>query len=170
MSGGASQPAAGVTYEVDLWLVRSLPGKPNDVNHSVLRINESGGSFSFAPITVPMNSGSAAVFVGGLIRVVRNANGEDQLLFTTSRRVMTSGADVPPPGSRPDSVGSTGDYRTHARTGRGVVVRNAANHAERTTSRARPVVSAPEDQAPLTITSAFSIKTSALLSPHLAWG
>ena len=107
VNGAASQPAAGATYEVDLWLVRSLPGQPNDVNHSVLRINESGGSFSFAPITVPMNSGSAAVFVGGLIRVVRNAKGEDQLLFTTSRRVMTSGADVPPPGSRPDSVGIT---------------------------------------------------------------
>ena len=30
---------------------------------------------------------------------------KSQLLFTTSRRVMTSGADVPPPGSRPDSVG-----------------------------------------------------------------
>ena len=107
MSGGASQPAAGATYEVDLWLVRSLPGKPNEVNHSVLRINESGGSFTFAPITVPTNSGSAVVFVGGLLRVVRNSNGEDQLLFTTSRRVMTSGSDVPPPGNRPDSVGST---------------------------------------------------------------
>ena len=107
VSGGASQPAAGVTYEVDLWLVRSLPGKPNDVNHSVLRVNESGGSFSFAPITVPMNSGSAAVFVGGLIRVVRNANGEDQLLFTTSRRVMTSGADCLPPEAGRIPSGST---------------------------------------------------------------
>ena len=77
MNGGASQSAAAATYEVDLWLVRSLPGKPNEVNHSVLRINESGGSFTFPPITVPMNTGSAVVLVGGLIRVVRNANGGD---------------------------------------------------------------------------------------------
>jgi len=103
----ASQPVTGAAYDVDLWLLRSLPGKPNQVTHSQLQINESGGSFSFAPITVPMNTGSAIVLVGGHLRVVRNANGEDQLLFTTSRRVMTSGADLPPIGSRPDSVGST---------------------------------------------------------------
>lgn len=107
VNGAASQPAAGATYDVDLWLVRSLPGKPNEVTHSLLRINDLGGSFTFAPITVPTNTGSAVVFVGGHMRVVRSTNGGDQLLFTTSRRVMTSGADVPPPGSRPDSVGST---------------------------------------------------------------
>ena len=31
VNGAASQPAAGATYDVDLWLVRSLPGKPNEV-------------------------------------------------------------------------------------------------------------------------------------------
>jgi hypothetical protein len=102
----ASPSAGGPAYDVDLWLVRSLPGKPNEVTHSLLRISESEGSFTFAPITVPITSGSAVVIVGGLMRVVRNANGGDQLLFTTSRRVMSSGVDQPPLESRPDSVGS----------------------------------------------------------------
>jgi hypothetical protein len=93
-SGVGSGSSTGL-FDVNLWLVRSVPGQPDEVTHSRLRMNHDGASFSFAPIAVTTSRGDAIVQVTGSLAVVRGSSGEEQLVFTTARRVMHTTAQTP---------------------------------------------------------------------------
>ena len=106
--GGSMVSAAGSgLFDVNLWLVRVVPGRPDEVNHATLRMNESGASFSFAPIAVTTSRGEAIVQVTGTLAVVRGTSGEEQLVFSTSRRVGVTAPGQAPRDSAPDSSGTS---------------------------------------------------------------
>jgi hypothetical protein len=101
----AGSPDQGpAPWEVNVWLVRTLPGKPPESAHSVLKMNRDGASFAFAPIRVSTSRGEAVVRVLGSIAVVIGANGEEQLRFTTQRQVSPAGG----PGSIDSRQASSG--------------------------------------------------------------
>ena len=99
--------ASSGLFDVNLWLVRSVPGQPDEVNHATLRMNESGASFSFAPVAVTTSRGQAFVQVTGNLAVVRGTSGEEQLVFSTSRRVGLTSPSQAPRDSAPDSSGTS---------------------------------------------------------------
>jgi hypothetical protein len=126
--GGAVPPASGdgggvrvgspgqgaALWDVNLWLVRNLPGKPADSTHSVLKMNRDGASFAFAPVVVSTSRGDAVVRVTGSLAVVVGANGEEQLKFTTRRQVSPAGAPAPMDSSMGSNGSSTVMYRMPA--------------------------------------------------------
>jgi hypothetical protein len=93
-SGGSARVGAAdqgtAQWDVNLWLVRAVPGKAPESYHSVLKMNESGASFTFAPVRISTNRGDMSVSVSGTLNVVRGSTGEQQLVFTTIRRIMPS--------------------------------------------------------------------------------
>jgi hypothetical protein len=106
--GGGIRSAAGSgLFDVNLWLVRVVPGRPDEVTHSLLRMNETGASFSFAPIAVTTSRGEAIVQVTGTLAVVRGTSGEEQLLFSTSRRLGLTAPGQAPRDKAPDSYGES---------------------------------------------------------------
>jgi hypothetical protein len=94
-------------YGVNLWFVRSTPGRPDQVLHQpVLVINSnSGGTFAFAPVTVEAPDGPVVTRVSGSISINNGANGE-QLVFVTERRV-TPTASVATRDRAPDASGGS---------------------------------------------------------------
>jgi hypothetical protein len=105
--GGTAATASSGLFDVNLWLVRTVPGRPDEVNHATLRMNETGASFSFAPIAVTTSRGEAFVQVTGNLAVVRGTSGEEQLVFSTSRRVGLTAPGQAPRDSAPDSSGTS---------------------------------------------------------------
>jgi hypothetical protein len=103
--GGMVSATGSGLFDVNLWLVRVVPGRPDEVNHATLRMNESGASFSFAPVAVTTSRGEAFVQVTGNLAVVRGTSGEEQLVFSTSRRVGLTAPGQAPRDSAPDSSG-----------------------------------------------------------------
>jgi hypothetical protein len=81
-------------FDVNLWLVRSLPGQPDEVRHSLLRMNQEGVSFGFPPVAIATARGTALVQVSGSLAVTRSDAGA-KLVFATSRRVTTTTAGQP---------------------------------------------------------------------------
>jgi len=110
-AGGEGSAVSAATgsglFDVNLWLVRAVPGRPDDVTHSLLRMNQNGASFSFAPIAVTTSRGEAIVQVTGTLAVVQGTSGEEQLVFTTSRRVGLTAPGQAPRDSAPDSSGTS---------------------------------------------------------------
>ncbi len=105
--GGMVSAGGSGLFDVNLWLVRAVPGRPDEVTHSLLRMNESGASFSFAPIAVTTSRGEAIVQVTGTLAVVRGTSGEEQLVFSTNRRVGLTAPGQAPRDSAPDSSGTS---------------------------------------------------------------
>ena len=90
-AGGEGSAVSAATgsglFDVNLWLVRSIPGKPDDVTHSLLRMNQEGASFAFPPVAIATPGGTTMVQVTGSFAVTQADNGEQQLVFSTNRRV-----------------------------------------------------------------------------------
>jgi hypothetical protein len=107
-SGGAVRVGgAARLFKVDLWLVHSVPGKPDDVGHAVLTTTTDGGSFAFPPQTVTTTAGAAIAQVSGSFTIVKDSNGEDQLVFSMSRRIVPTSQGPTPRDMAPDVQGST---------------------------------------------------------------
>jgi hypothetical protein len=85
--------------------VRAAPGRPDEVAHSLLRMNQTGASFAFAPVVVTTSRGEAVVQVTGSLAVVRGTNGQNQLVFSTNRRVSPSATGQAPRDGSLDSQG-----------------------------------------------------------------
>ncbi len=103
----AASPATGAgLFDVNLWLVRAVPGRPDEVTHfPLLRMNQTGASFAFTPVAVTTSRGEAMVQVTGSLAVVRGTSGENQLVFSTSRRVSPSATGQAPRDGSLDSQG-----------------------------------------------------------------
>jgi hypothetical protein len=107
--GGADQGSA--QWDVNVWLVRTVPGKPPESAHSVLKMNRDGASFAFAPVPVSTSRGEAVVRVMGALAVIIGANGEEQLRFTAQRQVSPAGGPGSIDGKLASSGASTVMYR-----------------------------------------------------------
>ena len=108
---GAGRIAPGARMvTVNLWLVRSAPGREDEVLHQELRAPHQGATFAFAPVAIDGEGGPASVQVTGSFAVNTNSQtGEQSLIFITSRRVTRSG-DQPRDGG--DVAGSSRIVRT----------------------------------------------------------
>jgi hypothetical protein len=97
-SGGGGGVRVGVRdqgpalWDVNLWLVRAVPGKAAESTHTVLKMSQGGAAFTFAPVVVATKRGEATVRVSGTLDVVRGSGGEEQLVFTAVRRVNLASA------------------------------------------------------------------------------
>jgi hypothetical protein len=107
--GGPEQSPA--LWDVNLWLVRTVPGKAAESTHTVLKMNKDGATFTFAPVVVATNRGEATVRVSGTLDVVRGSSGEEQLVFTAVRRVNLATANQ----ASPDHQGTQGTSRVFYR-------------------------------------------------------
>lgn len=111
-SGGGGGVRVGVgdqgpaLWDVNLWLVRTVPGKAAESTHTVLKMNKDGAAFTFAPVVVATNRGEATVRVSGTLDVVRGSGGEEQLVFTAVRRVNLASAS-PAPSDRQGTHGTS---------------------------------------------------------------
>jgi hypothetical protein len=78
----ARVPQPGRTFTVELWLVHSVPGKPDEVLHQTLRVSDDGTPFEFAPVTIETGNGSAVQVTGSVA-----TPGGDKLIFIANRKV-----------------------------------------------------------------------------------
>ena len=92
--------------DVNLWLVHSAPGRPDEVLHQTLLATNRGAAFAFSPVTVDTTQGPVAIQVTGSLAVTSSGVG-DQLVFTTNRRVTSARSDLPVRDTAPDSHGSS---------------------------------------------------------------
>ena len=109
-SGGASALAGPGLFDVNLWLVRSVPGQTDEVTHSTLRMNQDGASFAFPPVAVDTSEGTTMVQVTGSLAVTQTDNGEQQLVFSTGRRIT----------NRRDTTTTVGPPRDHGADVQGI--------------------------------------------------
>ena len=93
-------------YDVNLWLVRQSPGKPDESQHQVLRVGRDEVAFAFPPADAATPKGQVSVQVTGSVAVTTGANGP-QLVFTTNRRVASARAN-----ESPRDGGTQGQSRT----------------------------------------------------------
>jgi hypothetical protein len=87
--------AAPAQYDVNVWLVRQSPGKPDESEHQLLRVGGDEVAFAFPPIDVETAKGPIGVQVTGAVAVTSGASGP-KLVLKTNRRVARSRADATP--------------------------------------------------------------------------
>ena len=80
-AGGHRWLPVGVNFDVELWLVRSVTGKQDEVWHQTLRTGRDETAFAFSPIAAETARGPVVMQVTGSVAV----NGQE-LQFETKRR------------------------------------------------------------------------------------
>ena len=83
-AGQARRSGRSEMLDVNLWLVRTAPGREEEVRHQALRSTQEGAQFAFAPVTIDVADGQVSVQVNGSYGVTDNGR---QLAFTTNRVV-----------------------------------------------------------------------------------
>jgi hypothetical protein len=101
----ADLPAA--FYDVNLWLVHSAPGRPDEVLHQALRAPRLGAPFAFSPVTVDTPRGPMIVQVTGSLAIETGTSGEEQLVFVTNRRLTSTRFDAAVRDAPPASQGGS---------------------------------------------------------------
>jgi hypothetical protein len=79
------------SLNVELWLVRSVPGSEDRSLYQALRSSREGAMFAFAPVPVTTPEGVIGVQVSGSFSVQGGGDG-DRLIFVVNRRVSYSAA------------------------------------------------------------------------------
>jgi hypothetical protein len=100
VSSASSTSAAqtGPMYNVELWFIHTVNGREEVMAHPTMKMNREGASFSFNPIAITTAKGAPAmVQITGRLRVATSDTGEEQLQFTTFRRLTSSDRGVTPP-------------------------------------------------------------------------
>jgi hypothetical protein len=114
---GVERPKAVESREldVDLWLVRSAPGRKEETLHQALHGVRGGAQFAFAPVSVDTPRGPASVQVSGSFHTQLDESGAQQLVVVTLRNARLAGAGAPPR-DIPQSV-QGGSITTHPMPG-----------------------------------------------------
>jgi hypothetical protein len=95
-AGVGTSVASTPLYDVDLWFVHKPPSGDEEVMHSLLRVDRSGGSMRFLPVTISGPQGAATIQIGVTIALPNDASGQMQLVFTTVRTVQFVPVGRPP--------------------------------------------------------------------------
>jgi hypothetical protein len=98
---------AGRVFDVELWLVHSVPGKADEVLHQLLQAKEGGAAFAFAPVTIDTANGAATVEITGNVAIP----GGGQLMFEANRKVTFARSSQTPRDGTFDSRGSSRTVR-----------------------------------------------------------
>jgi hypothetical protein len=92
--------------QAELWLVRSLPGEPDQTQHTTSAVTAIPREFSFAPITMPVSNGVISVQIKGTIETGFTPEGRQQLYFSANRTATLVPATQPARDSGATSEGS----------------------------------------------------------------
>jgi hypothetical protein len=97
-SGGGigTGSAAAALYDVDLWLVQTPASGAEKVTHATMRLDRTGGSLQFGPVTVATPQGTATVQVRVSIALPGGDGAGQQVAFTASRSVLFTPSGRPP--------------------------------------------------------------------------
>lgn len=88
----SGQPGTAI-QSADLWLVRSVPGRPDEASHLTSPLLGVPQRFTFAPLTIQTPTGALTVRVEGTIETGRTTRGEAQLHFSAQRTVTFAPAN-----------------------------------------------------------------------------
>jgi hypothetical protein len=91
-AGGAA------SIDADLWLVQRMPSGAEQAQHQTVRLDQRGGSFTFAPVKVSGDRGEVDVEILGSFQRYRAPVG-GEFLYLTLQRAIT-GESMPPGGYR----------------------------------------------------------------------
>jgi hypothetical protein len=93
-------------YTVDLWLVRSVPDRQDEVTHQVVSAGALAAAFQFAPVRISTPQGEVRVVIQGSVAAIDTTRGKE-FEFVADRRVEFA-LLVPAGQQRPvDSRGGT---------------------------------------------------------------
>ena len=82
----AGEPAP-TTLMADLWLVRSVPGQPDETLHVTAPVIQIPVRFAFTPLVMQADGGEATVQVEGTVELGMSPGGEPRFFFSAGRRV-----------------------------------------------------------------------------------
>ncbi len=92
---GAREGGAG-QLDVDLWFVHVSPTGREQAQHQKVRLSQTGGPFTFAPVRFTTRQGEVGVDLNGSFLRYTSAGGGEYLLLNMSR--VVSGGTAPPGG------------------------------------------------------------------------
>jgi hypothetical protein len=91
-SGGAARIAATATvppYTAELWLVHSVPGKPDTVLPAKIPVIGGSAAFSFPPVRFVATGGAFAVTVSGRLRVLQTNDPQARMYTLAADRTAS---------------------------------------------------------------------------------
>jgi hypothetical protein len=92
---------------VDLWLVRSTPGRADETLHVTSQVMPIPANYAFAPLAIQTSGGMVNVKVEGTVEAGLSAQGERQFHFTATRNVTSTTSPRPARDGRSVVEGST---------------------------------------------------------------
>jgi hypothetical protein len=92
---------------VDLWLVRSTPGQPDETQHLASQLIPIPIAYAFPPVTIQTAAGPITIKVEGTVEAGLSPDGQRRFHFAASRTVSASTTSSPARDLRPVVEGST---------------------------------------------------------------
>lgn len=90
-----SGEAAPTTLMADLWLVRSVPGQPDQTQHITSMVVAMPREFRFKPVSVASRGGVTEVNFSGAIEAGLSREGQRQLFFSANRTATFRSTTLP---------------------------------------------------------------------------
>lgn len=104
---GSAEGGETRQFDVELWLVRSAPGRKEEAVHQALNGVRGSAQFAFAPVSIETPRGSVNLQVMGSFRVTTDELGAQQLVFLTTRIVRFGGGSRDTPLSTVSGLSTT---------------------------------------------------------------
>lgn len=89
-------PGGAKAVDAELWLLHTLPSGAEQVMHQKVRMDRTGGKFSFAPATVPTPNGEVRVELTGSIDRFSSPTGSEYMVLSMTR--LVTGQSLPEAG------------------------------------------------------------------------
>jgi hypothetical protein len=83
-------------YTAELWLVHSVPGKPDTVVPMTVAVTSGIANFDFAAVQAPILGGNLTVHIDGQLRLLVTASPEPTLVFQAKRTASFVPSNRPP--------------------------------------------------------------------------
>jgi hypothetical protein len=92
---GAVRVSSVPAYDAELWLVHSVPGKPEAVVPAVVQVTGGHATFTFASVSFAAPGGTMSVRVDGTVRILEGTAPGGMLLFEAARAATFVPSDRP---------------------------------------------------------------------------
>ena len=92
---GAKPSVSVPPYDAELWLVHSVPGRPDRVVPATVRVTGGQATFTFATVAFDAPGGTMRVRVDGTVRILAPTAQQRLLMFEASREAIFAPSDRP---------------------------------------------------------------------------